>query len=132
MGYSKFRILCVDDDADTCEMLSYFLEEAGFEVVAAASIVDGLTLSAREKFDLYLLDLRLSDGSGIELCKQIRAFDSRTPIVVCSGDVRESVENQALQAGVQHFLKKPVGLDNLHNTVTSLINKNLSLNGICG
>jgi DNA-binding response OmpR family regulator len=128
----KYRILCVDDDADTCEMLSYFLEEAGYEVTVTASVVDGLKLAAKEKFDLYLLDLRLSDGSGIELCKQIRAFDSRTPVVVCSGDVRESVQNQVLQVGVQHFLKKPVGLDNLHKTVARLINEKLSLNGICG
>jgi CheY-like chemotaxis protein len=127
---SKYRILCVDDDADTCEMLSFFLQEAGYEVVVAVSMVDGLKLATKEEFDLYLLDLRLADGSGIELCRQIRAFDSRTPVVVCSGDVRESVQRQALQVGVQHFLKKPVGLDNLHKTLALLIENNLSLNGV--
>src|SRR5215212_2073600 len=111
MAHSKSRILCVDDDADTCEMLSVFLEQAGYEVMVAASVVDGLRLAIKERFDLYLLDLRLSDGNGIELCKQIRAFDAGTPVVVCSGDVRECVRDQVLQVGVQDFLKKPIGLD---------------------
>ncbi|HVG18772.1 MAG TPA: response regulator [Blastocatellia bacterium] len=84
----KSRILCVDDDADTCEMLSFFLEQAGYKVVADAAAADGLKLAMKGKFDLCLLDLRLSDGTGIELCEQIRAFDSSTPVVVCSGDVR--------------------------------------------
>lgn len=130
MARSRSRILCVDDDADTCEMFSFFLDQAGYEVVVAASLSDALKLATRGNFDLYLLDLRLPDGNGVELCRQIRAFDSRTPIVICSGDVRESVRNQAFQAGVQHFLKKPITLDSLHEIVARLVSANESLNDI--
>jgi DNA-binding response OmpR family regulator len=131
MVHHKSRILCVDDDADTCEMLSYFLGQAGYEVAVAASVVDALRRAMCEKFDLYLLDLWLADGTGIELCERIRAFDSKTPVVVCSGDVRESVRQQALTVGVQHFLRKPVALDYLHKTVVSLVSRDAGINDIC-
>jgi DNA-binding response OmpR family regulator len=130
MTHSKLRILFVDDDADTCDMLSFFLDQAGYEVTVALSVADGLKRASEEKFDLYLLDLRFSDGTGIGLCEQIRAFDSRTPVVVYSGDIRESVQNRALQAGVQHFLIKPVPLDDLHKTVARFIGKDISVNDI--
>ncbi|HEX8090122.1 MAG TPA: response regulator, partial [Blastocatellia bacterium] len=102
-----------------------------YEVTVAASAVEALKRAMCEKFDLYLLDVRLSDGTGIELCEQIRAFDSKTPVVVCSGDVRESVRNQALMVGVQYFLKKPVALDYLHKTVDSLVSRDTGMNDIC-
>ncbi len=127
----KPNILCVDNDADTCEMVSLFLEGSGFKVTVAQSVAEGLRLAMKEKFDLYLLDLRFSDGNGIGLCEQIRAFDSTTPVVVCSGDVRQCVQDQASQAGAQHFLKKPVPLTNLYETVARLIGKDASLNGAC-
>jgi DNA-binding response OmpR family regulator len=129
MAGSRSRILCVDDDADTCEMLSFFLDRAGYEVVAAKSFGDGLKLALQGNFDLYLLDLRLPDGNGIELCRQIREFDSGTPVLVCSGDVRESIRSQAFEAGVQHFLKKPLALTNLAEIVARLMNAKAGLNG---
>jgi DNA-binding response OmpR family regulator len=127
----KRRILCVDNDADTCDMLSYFLEQAGYEVSVARSVAGGLKLARDGAFDLYLIDLRFSDGTGIELCEQIRAFDPRTPVVVCSGDVRESIQGQALRAGVQQFLKKPVALEVLDETLSRFIGRDASTDGLC-
>jgi CheY-like chemotaxis protein len=127
----KPRILCVDNDADTCDMLSYFLKQAGYEVTVAASVADGLRLAREAEFDLYLIDLRFSDGTGIELCEQIRAFDPHTPVVVCSGDVRESIQRQAAQSGAQYFLKKPVALDVLCETLGRFIGIDASQDGLC-
>ena len=126
----KPRILCVDGDADTCEMLSYFLKQAGYEVAVAASVADGLKLAREAEFDLYLIDLRFSDGTGIDLCEQLRAFDPHTPVVVCSGDVRESAQRRAAQAGVQHFLKKPVALDVLDETLGRFVGRAASQDGL--
>jgi DNA-binding response OmpR family regulator len=131
MARSTPRILCVDDDADTCEMLSYFLGRSGYQVNVAASMADALKLAIEERFDLYLLDLRFSDGSGIELYKQIRAFDSLAPVVIFSGDVRECVRHEAMQAGVQHFFRKPVSLEDLQKTVALLIGKSRNKESLC-
>jgi CheY-like chemotaxis protein len=115
------RILCVDDDEDTCTMLSVFLSQAGFEVVSTQSGVEGLNLARGEKFDLYLLDLWFKgDEEKVELFRRIRQFDERTPIVIYSADARQATEHNLSQANVQAFLTKPKGLDTLVQTIKQL------------
>ncbi|HKG23365.1 MAG TPA: response regulator, partial [Blastocatellia bacterium] len=110
---------CVDDDTDTCDMVSYFLGQAGFEVRVARSLLSALELARRERFDLYILDNRLSDGTGLELFEQIRAFDKATPVIFCSGE-GDLIEELALGMGVHQFFRKPVGLDHLSSAVSKL------------
>jgi CheY-like chemotaxis protein len=119
------RILCVDDDEDTCTMLSVFLGQAGFEVVSAQSSVQALTLAHEEKFDLYLLDLWLKgEDEKVELFRRIRQFDGETPIVIYSADARQTTQNSLSEADVQAFLTKPKGLDNLVQTIKQLTSLN--------
>lgn len=117
----KRKILCVDDSQDSCDLLSFILDDAGYEVEIAQSVTDGLQLAKCGEFKLYLIDLSLSDGTGFELIEKIRAFDQSTPIVVSSGDVRESVQDKAMQVGVHAFLKKPIDLDQFVRTIAELV-----------
>jgi CheY-like chemotaxis protein len=100
------RILCVDDDEDTCILLKLLLFD--FEIVATNTCADALKLAQSQRFDLYLLDSFLTDGSGITLCQQIRRFDPDTPVLFCSADAFQASRDQALQAGAQLYLTKPV------------------------
>lgn len=119
------RILCVDDDEDTCTMLSVFLGQAGFEVVSAQSSAEALKLAHGEQFDLYLLDLWLKgEDEKVELFRRIRQFDGETPIVIYSADARQTTQNSLSQANVQAFLTKPKGLDNLVQTIKQLTSLN--------
>lgn len=119
------RILCVDDDEDTCTMLNVFLNQAGFDVVTAQSSVQGLELAQSQKFDLYLLDLWLKgDDSKIELFRRIRQFDDATPIVIYSADARQATQDGLSKANVQAFLTKPKGLDTLIQTIMQLTSLN--------
>jgi len=111
------RILCVDDDQDTCEMLSTVLGMAGYEVTTISTAAEGAALAARRSFDLYLIDLWLSDGRGEELCQKIREFDPQTPIVIYSADARLSTKERLLAQYAQAYLVKPVGLDELEDTI---------------
>ena len=122
MEKTKGRILCVDDDKDTCEMVAFLLGLVGYEVIQALNIADGLTLARREHFDLILLDWFLDDGTGIELCKMIRAFDSQTVILFYSGVAYGAEIKKAISAGAQGFLIKPVGTDDLLETVSRFVN----------
>jgi DNA-binding response OmpR family regulator len=117
----KKRILIADDNEDTCLMMSVFLCQNGFEVTTAESINEGLNLAQTEIFNLYILALWFKDGSGLELCKQIRAFDLATPIIICSADVYESVQQQAIHARAQAFVPKPTEFDLLIETLTRLL-----------
>ena len=62
----------------------------GFEVRTAVSLSQGLNGARKGHSDLYLLDFEFPDGTGSELCQQIRAFDSATPVIFCSGSAYPS------------------------------------------
>ena len=123
MQPSKRRILFIEDHDDTREFISLVLKQEGFEVVTGDSISSGMQLAKAERFDLYLLDSWLPDGSGLELCKSIRKFDQRTPILFYSAAAYESDRVLALQSGAQAYLVKPTQTNQLCTLVIELIER---------
>ena len=121
MTPTKRRILCVDDDEDTCVLLTALLEREGFEANSVKSVEEALELSRRDSFNLYILDAWFSQGSGTGLCRQIREFDPHTPIIVYSGAAFESDKEEALHAGANAFVAKPK-IEELLETVKRLLN----------
>jgi CheY-like chemotaxis protein len=97
------RILCVEDDLDTCRLVSAFLPD--FEIVSVDSYKEAMGRLAEEKFSLIITDYHLSDGSGLYLCEQIRLNDYLTPIVVISGD-HELTDADIRIAGAQRLITK--------------------------
>lgn len=118
---TKKRILCVDDSRDNCELLRCILDIAGYEIETAQSITEGLRLAGDGNFNLYLIDLYFSDGTGFELIENIRISDRSTPIVVCSADVRESTQNEAMRVGAQAFVTKPFDPILLARTIIEIL-----------
>lgn len=115
------RVLCVEDDEDTCAMLCALLGLIGCEPSTAGSMPEALALIARESFDLYMLDNWLPGGSGVELCRRIRDSDQATPIVFYSGAGLDSEREEALAAGAQVYLLKPADVGALVETVKRLL-----------
>jgi DNA-binding response OmpR family regulator len=115
----KKRILCVEDHESACELLGVIL--ADHSLFFASNFADGLLLARRRYFDLYLLDNWLPGKSGIELCWRIREFDPHTPILFCSGAAYERDRQEALSAGAQAYLVKPVDPRELEQTVARMI-----------
>lgn len=107
MQNAKIRILFADDHEDIRQMVSILLGASDYEVVTADCIHSALALAHGESFDVYLLDNKLPDGTGRELCERLREFDHHTPIVFFSGDARESVRAGALSCGAQDYVQKP-------------------------
>src|SRR5690348_2040738 len=97
------RILCVEDDPDTCRLVSAFLPD--FEIVSVDSYKEAMSRHAEENFSLIITDYHLSDGSGLYLCEQIRLNDYLTPIVVISGD-HELTDADIRIAGAQRLITK--------------------------
>ena len=121
MTAQKCHILCVDDNDDNCFMLSTLLGRACYEVRTASGHAEGLRLAESRGFDLYILDNRFADGTGLDLCHRIREFDSSTPILFFSGLAHETDRQRGLDAGAQGYLVKPNDLRKLVETVTRLI-----------
>lgn len=122
MIVGKYRILCIEDDPDTCEMLTIALKPQGYEVIAAHTAKDALGKASSSDFAALLLDSNLPDSSGVELCKQIRTFNSNTPIIFYSGEARPAMIEEAMQAGAQAYLTKPVTPSKVAETIAELIN----------
>jgi DNA-binding response OmpR family regulator len=114
------KVLCVEDDRDTCDVLRFIMTD--YEFIAVHSMEDAEELIAEQTFDLYVLDNWLPDGSGIELCQKIRGSGSRSPIVFTSaiGQLRDI--ELAMNAGADRYLVKPYEPDTLLRTVKELIN----------
>ena len=115
------RVLCVEDDEDTCMMLCDLLGLIDCEVATAATAAEALELIARGRFDLYLLDNWLPGGSGVALCREIRRSDPSTPILFYSGAGLDSERDEALAAGAQAYLVKPGDVSLLVETVRRLL-----------
>ena len=101
------RVLCVEDDADTRDMLKAKLGLSDFEVVVAPDMEAALRLMESERFGLYVLDGGLRDAGGLSLCAQIRASDAQTPIVIFSGHAFASDIKAGMLAGANAYLVKP-------------------------
>jgi len=119
---ARKRILLVDDDEDTRDMMNALLDSFGYEPVIAASVSDALESARSGGLALYILDHWLTEGNGIDLCQQIRAFDSDTPIMFYSGAGYEADIDKGLGAGAQAYLVKP-DFENLKPTIDRLISR---------
>lgn len=114
------RILCIEDDADTCELLATWLGLYNCLVTSASTMERGVQLAQQQDFDLYLIDSRLPDGTGVEVCTRIRAFDPQTPILFWSGD--DEGYDRAYVAGAQAFIAKPIDPAPFMKTIEALLN----------
>src|SRR5438445_2590220 len=100
-------ILVIDDDETLRDTLSVMLEQEGFLIAHAGDGRTGLERVFTVKPDLLLVDLRLPGLSGIEVCKQLRASNIRTPIIVLSAVGDEVDKVLLLEIGADDYVVKP-------------------------
>jgi CheY-like chemotaxis protein len=115
------QILYTEDDADTRELVSYVLAGSNYKVMVAENNDTALLLARSNHFDLYMIDNWMPGGSGVELCRKLREFDSYTPILFYSGAAYDKDKQEAFASGAQGYLIKPVDNDELIKEVFRLI-----------
>jgi two-component system, NtrC family, nitrogen regulation response regulator NtrX len=103
------RILVVDDEENIGRSLKLILEREGYSVATCTTLAEARARSDRP--DLYLIDVRLPDGSGIDLVRWLRANDVSTPVVMVSGHGTIADAVEATHAGAFNFLEKPLSRD---------------------
>ena len=110
------RLLVVEDDESIRETVGEALRLEGFEVLTCGNGSEALSLVSGEtadKIDLLVLDLMLPGLSGLDLCRELRRFDSHTPILVISARDSETDRVLGLEVGADDYLVKPFGLREL-------------------
>ncbi len=115
------HILCADYHDDTREMMAYWLDLCGYKVTTTNSLAETMPLTKRGGFDLLILGGWYPDGLGVEMCKQIRTFDARTPIVFLSAYAYPTDLTVGIESGAQAFINKPFDLDVMEETIEKFI-----------
>jgi CheY-like chemotaxis protein len=123
------RILVVDDDRDSREMVQTLLSESGDdrEVTAVPTAAEALALDGRKPFDLYVLDIWLPGMDGLDLCRRLRERGRTKPIMFFSAMVQTTDRHYVLAAGANEFLVKPKDIDNFLPTVARLLGNGVSV-----
>jgi CheY-like chemotaxis protein len=121
MERTKARILHVDDHQDTRLMMAALLQDCGYGVLTAGSVAEGLELAKEIAFDLYILDVRLPDGTGVELCQKLRELNPKIPILYYSAYGDEADHQNALNICGDAYLKKPVCIADIQETIARLL-----------
>ncbi|MCA9264959.1 MAG: response regulator [Planctomycetales bacterium] len=106
---SRKRILIVDDDHSQADVLSFRLSKQGYATQTAYSGRDGMAAARENRPDAILMDIRLPDANGLNLCQSL-SEDPRTcgiPVIILSGMERPDIIRRSREAGCQYFVRKP-------------------------
>ena len=117
------KILVIDDDESTRNMLRQLLEVAGFDVIDADDGIDGIYLAKHEKPDLILLDLAMPELDGIETCKIMKAFERLRgiPVVMISAIAERQLADIAINEGAADYLEKSFSKNELLEKISQYL-----------
>ncbi len=116
-------ILIVEDDPTIRLLVKKALEHHGGLVTEAATATKGLEQAENKDFDMIVLDLRLPDGNGYDVCAKIRENGDNTPILILSADHETDVKVKNLSAGADDYLTKPFSIDELLARIEAILRR---------
>ncbi|MFV1943696.1 sigma-54 dependent transcriptional regulator [Pseudomonas luteola] len=118
---NRQKVLIVDDEPDIRELLEITLGRMKLDTFSAKNVKDAKDLLARESFDLCLTDMRLPDGSGLDLVQYIQQKYPNLPVAMITAFGSLDTAIQALKAGAFDYLTKPVDLPRLRELVSTAL-----------
>jgi two-component system, OmpR family, response regulator len=122
---NELRVLVVDDDVDSADLLRFLLEEQNVEVVSAYSTQEALSVLTKWTPNLLISDLAMPIHDGFSLVKSIRdrnaILDRQLTKIALTAYVNPNLEEQVEQAGFQMLFTKPLELEKLVQTVQTLM-----------
>ena len=121
------RILLIEDDHILANSLSKFLQINGFQVEIANSYDEGAEKTLDQKFDLYLIDINLKDGSGLDLLEALKLSEDNTPAIFISALKDISTIAKGFEIGAEDYIKKPFDPEELLVRIKSRLKKTHSI-----
>lgn len=118
---AKAKILIIEDDTDLREGLKFSFESDGYEVADVGTKQEGIRKIRQGSYDMVLLDCNLPDGTGFELCREVRRF-CHVPVIMLTARDTEMDEIRALELGVDDYLSKPFSLGVLKARMKRILN----------
>ena len=113
MTGARLKILIVDDEASLREMLTIFFGKAGHATTVAASFTEAKAVVSREEFDAILCDIKMPDGSGIDLLPHFRETQPNSPVLMITAHTSHEDAVEAMRRGAADYIGKPFDLSEL-------------------
>ncbi len=120
---SANHILVVDDERSLREFLTILLEQEGYEVTTAESVATGIAHLHEHTFDLVMCDLKLPDGTGLEVLADARKNHVTSPFIIITAHTTPQHALEALRAGAAEYLSKPFNVEDLKLILNKLLDK---------
>ena len=117
------KILVVDDNVDLCDVIAAEFTDEGFQVSRAYSGNQAITILSKDSIDLVLSDIKMPDGSGIELLKYVSGISERVPKVIMMTGYADVPASELLALGASAVLEKPVVIEKLCRELNDLLIK---------
>lgn len=117
------QVLIIDDEIAIAKALSIRLMASGYITLMANNGSSGLQLAIEHQPDVILLDIRMPDIDGFEVCKRIKATHeiANTPVIFISANVKEQAVKLAYDAGATSFISKPFTTEDVLNNITEAL-----------
>ncbi len=125
------RALVVDDDFNTCDSVSYMLQQFGMRAEWTLSGKEAVlrtrqAVTRKDDYDVYILDWLMPDMNGIEVARRIRKeTDQDVPIIILTAYDWSDIEDEAKEAGITAFCRKPLFMSELRSCLHSIVNASL-------
>ena len=122
------KILYVEDDLSLIDGLKYTLEASGYFADNARTVKEALSLYPRNQYELLLLDVTLPDGTGFDICKEVRN-SSTVPIIFLTASDQEISIVRGLDMGGDDYITKPFKLNELLSRIKALLRRSTQFSG---
>ncbi|MBW1811317.1 MAG: response regulator [Deltaproteobacteria bacterium] len=117
------KILVLDDDSDTGEVLRYLLSKEGFRVEVVTSPRAGLEMLQTRQYHILLLDLKMPEMDGIDVLKKLREKDTDIAVIIVTGYPSVDSAVASLKGGVSDYVEKPVDKEKLLAAVNKIVDE---------
>ena len=101
-------MLIIDDDTDTCKLLSKVLLKDGFEADAESSVTEGLRKFNEKHYDILLCDYNLGEGNGLYVLKKVKEISPGTIVIIMTGYLNSDMETTLKENGAFDYIIKPI------------------------
>ena len=115
----NMKLLIVDDDLPFRERLTRSMEKKGFNVVSSPGFKDSINKVNENNFDYAVVDMRLEDGSGLELVKELQKISPNTKSLLLTGYGNIATAVAAIKSGAIDYLPKPAEIDQIYDALTN-------------
>lgn len=120
------KILLLEDDLCLCEMIEDHLRDCGFEIITCDDATSALDLAYEKNFDLWIFDVKVPNGNGFTLLKQLRELNKTTPAIFLTSLSMINDLKEGFMAGCDDYIKKPFDIDELTLRIRSLLKRQFS------